>query len=89
MTITIDPTCSTCHGSGKIMGGDEYHDCPACRLRSRYATRYCDYCRTEQPVAGMTFFKGEYGNTYTACEDCANGMIEDAHEASVEAEYRA
>ena len=87
MTVYIDPACPTCHGSGKIMGGDQYHDCPGCRLRSRHATRYCDACHRERPVAGMTFAKGEFGNEYATCASCGEAA-KVAHEASVEAQYR-
>lgn len=31
--------CTTCHGTGKIMGGGEYHDCPGCRLTARAEDR--------------------------------------------------
>jgi hypothetical protein len=29
------PDCSLCDGSGQVMGGDEYQQCPDCRLRAR------------------------------------------------------
>ena len=88
MTLYIDPECVTCHGSGKVMGGDEYHDCPGCRLASRYVTRYCDGCSTEQPIVGMTFLKGELTRTeYAMCADCTD-KAKAAHEASVEAAWR-
>jgi hypothetical protein len=29
------PDCSLCDGSGHVMGGDEYQQCPDCRLRAR------------------------------------------------------
>ena len=28
--------CTTCHGRGHIMGGDEYHACPGCRITAAY-----------------------------------------------------
>lgn len=87
MTLVIDPACSTCKGSGKIMGGDEYQDCPACRLTSRYAVRWCDTCHEERPVAGMRESRGEFGNTYTACARCVEAA-KVAHEASVDGQWK-
>ena len=87
MTLYIDPECSTCHGSGKVMGGDEYHGCPGCRLRARYARRWCDSCHAEKPVAGMREMPGEFGNVYTICAACIEAATL-AHESSVEAQWR-
>lgn len=33
--MTAYPDCSLCAGSGLVIGGDEYQECPSCRLRSR------------------------------------------------------
>jgi DnaJ-class molecular chaperone len=54
-TVVIDPQCPTCKGFGTIQVDWGEDTCPSCRLKSRYMTRYCDGCSTEQPIAGMTF----------------------------------
>lgn len=72
-TLVIDPTCSTCHGRGQVAvddGDDGLEPCPACRLRSRYTTRYCDRCGTDRPIEGMLALKGEWNNTYHVCAAC-------------------
>jgi hypothetical protein len=33
--IIAFPDCALCDGSGQVMGGDEYQQCPDCRLRAR------------------------------------------------------
>jgi hypothetical protein len=33
--ILAFPDCTLCAGSGQVMGGDEYQQCPDCRLRAR------------------------------------------------------
>jgi hypothetical protein len=33
--IIAFPDCALCNGSGQVMGGDEYQQCPDCRLRAR------------------------------------------------------
>jgi hypothetical protein len=35
LTIIAFPDCSLCDGSGLVIGGDEYQQCPDCRLRAR------------------------------------------------------
>lgn len=88
----IDPTCTTCHGRGFVIGGDDEQPCPGCNLSAREAertstTRYCDACHRDRPITGMTFARGEFGNTYATCGSCAEAIAV-AHEASVEAMYR-
>ena len=79
--------CSCCHGSGFVIGGDDEQPCPGCNLKARHATRYCDACHRERPVTGMSFAKGEFGNTYATCAECGEAA-KVAHEAAVEAAYR-
>ena len=92
--MTVYADCTTCRGSGLVMGGDEYQTCPGCRLRSRreesVEQEWCDAGPSNRGhyVAVGSTVPYERGSQFRMCLTCRDRLVA-AHEAHVEGQWKA
>jgi hypothetical protein len=70
--------CAYCNGSGQVMGGDEYQQCPDCRLRARRPTwpsrnkwaGACERCAQNVPVGEGLVHRSTEGKWHLVHRAC-------------------